>query len=1093
MDKINVNAVAVKEYSNSEADQKTTTPFQQGDIVEGIITDVSDMISITFNDKEVKVPQSAVHNAKEGQIRKYEIKDISNNSIVLREVGTNTEGKTSGVLQTNVLTGGKAFSGYIRDKSEEDLSATTNKVLDQMKEIRTTLTSEDYEKLKEVSGAPEENSSEQFERNLKRIKEQRQFTKKHLEKQIEKLDASRENITRAAIGSAAGSQSGKVAKRLEEADLPVTKANIERVMSALDMASQVVDLKDDSKAYLMEDGRGITPENLYKAAYSSNSKRAVKEDYLTENQWKELQPKVEKLLQQEGIPVEEQSLLNAKWLLSKGLPVTGQNLEKLGLLDELQKNFKPEQIIELCIQGMKEGKAPEECDIYKAEKSLSNLEKAFSTVQLLDGLTEEMAEQVPKEEIISLKTIAQYQKNQEQGEASRKNTYKDAKASDVTLPEELKNITARRQLEEIRQKLTMENCYHLYEQGIEVDTVSLENIIKELKAKEEAYYRELFTNAGVEPKAQELTLLASTNQVVEQLKAMPEAILSTTFSYRNLVTLTGLYEAGENRESVQNNVASQVASYETLMTAPRRDLGDSIKKAFSSVDQLLNDLGLECTQSNRQAVRILGYNSLEINEENITAMKSYQSQVENVLKSLTPEVAVNLIREGDNPLDVPLNELDEKLKDIQNSLGTTSEEKFSEYLYKLDQKKGLTSDERNAYIGVYRLLYQVEKSDGAAVGAVVKAGQELTLGNLLTAVRSKKKEGMEITVSEDFGGIDSVASGNSISEQINTIFYSRNMTHQVYENLEPQLLDSTYDPDTMESFMDLTVEGLYEESRNEALTQTEESISSYEEQRYEAILNQYGKTKEATTLLNHGLKVTANQLEAASLLMAEGSSLYKQIKEEADMIDTSIGNELISDYDDILNRLGTDNGVSDAFESLVGKMTEIFEKAMETDTVSVRQVEQLRKYHNAIRLAGNLSNQQTFELPVVLGDEVVNLKVKLVEGQQENSNMKIQMSSPELGTINAFAVVQDNSLSGYLICDNREMADQLKLKETVLKQEIEELGIKTEQFTISMNRKTTEYYRTDISENIAKERPTNQTLYHLAKIFVKYVKQAVTQ
>lgn len=1092
-----MNAAAVKDYTVSEADQQVTASIKQGDIVDGIITDVSDMISIAFNDKEVKVPRSAVQNAKEGQIRKFEIKDISKNRIVLREVGTNTEGKASGVLQTNVLTGGKAFSGYIRDKSEVNVSVKNNKMLDQMKEIRTTLTPKDYKILKEVSGEPEETSSEQFERNLKRIKEQRQFTREHLEKQIKKLDAKRENVIRSAIGSAAGNLSGKVAKRLEEANLPVTKANIERVMSALDMASQAADLKDDSKAYLMEEGRGITAENLYKAAYSSNSFSTRKEAYLTEAQWQELQPKVEKLLQQENIPVEEFTLKSAKWLLSKGLPVTGQNMEKLGLLEELKSQYEPEQIIDLFIQGMKEGKAPEECDLYMAKKSLSTMEKAFITVNLLEGLTNEMAEQVPKDEVISLATIARYQKNPGQWKAEGKDSSREGKEAETnipkgSLPEELKNVTARRQLEEIRQKLTYESCYRLYEQGIEVDTESLETIIKELKDREEAYYRDLFQSAGVEPKAEELSLLASTNQVVEQLKTMPEAILSTTFSYRTLVTLTGLYEAGEQSVFSNQNQTAQVAAYETLMTAPRKDLGDSIKKAFASVDPILTDLGLKCTQSNRQAVRILGYNSIEINKENIETMKSYYSQVENILKSLTPEVAVNLIKEGENPLDIPLTELEENLREIKKSLGATAEEKFSEYLYKLDQKKGLTPEERNAYIGVYRLLYQVEKSDGAAVGAVVKAGQELTLGNLLTAVRSKKKEGMDIAVTEDFGGIDVATSGNSISAQINAVYYGRHMTHQVYEHLEPELIDASYEEDTMESFMDLTVEGLYEESMNREATQTE-GLSGYEEQRYEALLDQYGKTREATMLLHHGLKVTANQLEAANLLMAEGSSLYKQIKEEVDKVDENLGNEFIANYENIIDHLGSEHGVADALETLAGRMTEVLERAMEKEGVTADQINELRKYHNAVSLAGDLSRGNTFEIPVVLEDEVVNLKVRLIEGQHKNSNMKLQMSSPECGTINAFAVVQENSLSGYLVCENRQVADQLKMQEAELKQEIEELGIRTEQFTISMNRKTTEYYRTDISENPAKERPSNQTLYHLAKIFVKHVKQAMIQ
>ena len=58
-------------------------------------------------------------------------------------------------------------------------------------------------------------------------------------------------------------------------------------------------------------------------------------------------------------------------------------------------------------------------------------------------------------------------------------------------------------------------------------------------------------------------------------------------------------------------------SYETLMTAPRSDMGDSIKKAFSNVDDILQDLQLDTSETNRRAVRILAYNNTEITPENI--------------------------------------------------------------------------------------------------------------------------------------------------------------------------------------------------------------------------------------------------------------------------------------------------------------------------------------------------------------------------------------------------------------------------------------------------------------------------------------------
>ena len=104
---------------------------------------------------------------------------------------------------------------------------------------------------------------------------------------------------------------------------------------------------------------------------------------------------------------------------------------------------------------------------------------------------------------------------------------------------------------------------------------------------------------------------------------------------------------------------------------------------------------------------------------------------------------------------------------MREEQGITSDEKFSTYLRKLEKTDGITPEERKAYIGIYRLLHQVEKSDGAALGAVLKAGQEVTLEHLLTAVRTHRKGGMDAAVDDAFGMLQEVSyDGETITDQL---------------------------------------------------------------------------------------------------------------------------------------------------------------------------------------------------------------------------------------------------------------------------------------------------------------------------------------
>ena len=230
------------------------------------------------------------------------------------------------------------------------------------------------------------------------------------------------------------------------------------------------------------------------------------------------------------------------------------------------------------------------------------------------------------------------------------------------------------------------------------------------------------------------------------------------------------------------------------MTAPRTDMGDSIQKAFRNVDDILNDLGVEATEENRRAVRILGYNGIEITEDSIIQMKAADEEVQRMFKNMTPAVVTQLIKQGINPLEMKISDLNRVAEQVRSEVGKDDNQKFSEYLYKLEKNNQITEEERNSYIGIYRLIHQVEQTDGAAIGALVNQGAEMTMKNLLTAVRSTHKTNrMDISVDNDYGETeDQTASINSITDQIETA-YQTNCIKDAADLLTPGRLQQVFD------------------------------------------------------------------------------------------------------------------------------------------------------------------------------------------------------------------------------------------------------------------------------------------------------------
>ena len=153
--------------------------------------------------------------------------------------------------------------------------------------------------------------------------------------------------------------------------------------------------------------------------------------------------------------------------------------------------------------------------------------------------------------------------------------------------------------------------------------------------------------------------------------------------------------------------------------------------------QLLEEAGFETTARNERAVRALAYNQMPLTEENLVSVKEYDERVTTLMKNMKPEVVCELIRKGENPLEKTLDELQNDVNEIlaENDIEDIS---FRKYLWKMDHTDGLTEDERETMIGVYRLLHQIEKSDGAATAQVLNEGKNYRFLPFIGSTHTKK-------------------------------------------------------------------------------------------------------------------------------------------------------------------------------------------------------------------------------------------------------------------------------------------------------------------------------------------------------------------
>lgn len=591
-----------------------------------------------------------------------------------------------------------------------------------------------------------------------------------------------------------------------------------------------------------------------------------------------------------------------------------------------------------------------------------------------------------------------------------------AAISDGKRPADASMITARRKLEETRLVMTADAGAAMEKMGVEMDLRPMEDLVEDLKTQEGQYYGALLDSAGIEPTEENVNRMAQTLEVFDALKGQPAYVLGEVDMEASVAEI---HDAGNRLQQV---FAQANESYEALMTSPREDMGDSIQKAFSNVDDILQDLHLDTGEGNRRAVRILAYNRMEITPENIMEVKALDEKMQRAFRNMNPAVTLEMIRKGKNPLDMNLEELNLVAEQIKQETGNGEEERFSRYLWKLEQNREISEEERSGYIGIYRLIAQVEKTDGAALGFLMNQGSDITMRNLLTAVRSGNKGQMDYEISDDFAGVEAKSSGVKIDDQIETAF-QQDCLKDVLDTVSPQKLAQLGE----EKWMNMTPEQLAE-----ALAGMEENAQEQEAtKRYAAEqLAQYQQTLAAPEevyayLERYDITYSMVNIMAVSDMLRRPNQMMDQLWRQGTFSKDSM--EKIADLkqqvlDDFSETLKNPSELADAQETLA----DIAENVMSTMILEDPQMRSLdirllRQMNTQFSLcAKQAKEEECYVIPIENGDSVTGVCLKIVRGKKEKGLVDILFDGGRIGKVAAAFRAQEHGISGIIAADDEE-------------------------------------------------------------------------
>lgn len=840
-----------------------------------------------------------------------------------------------------------------------------------------------------------------------------------------------DDLDPATLAAALGSEAlaNAVADSFSKADIPLTEQNLIGMMNAWNMGCRLQPMTDGSRQYLIDNG--LEPEiwNLYLAensgagqggsvprfyeedvrgyyaqqytgqsdgagepgvqgqpqgagkagAQDQNRPQGAREaDVQKEAQPRDagksdaqgtdagLQAQIDRVIERSGREVDPETREMAAWLLGRGLPLTEENLDRLETLDQVRLPLTEESFAEAAANAVAEGKEPMYASLAGSEKNL--YEKAAE--------------------------ISDYYHSSEAWEKA------------------VGDITARRQLEEIRLRMTAEVNVKLLKSGFAIDTAPMEQLIQALRQAEQELASHYFP--GDAQAVEKYRTYQNVNAVVAEMPGLPAEVLggfvaqgsagsgdalSDIFGdeedYRSDITPEMLHSTGK---ALQDSYDKAQTRYEELMTSPREDLGDSIQKAFGNVDDILDYLGVDMTDENRRAIRILGYNNMEMTHANLRTVLEADRKVRAVLEKLTPAATLKMIRDGVNPLEKSFDELERYFDELPKEYKEEAQS-YSRFLYGLEKNNKITEEEREGYIGIYRLVHQIEKSDGAAVGALVNTHAELHFANLLSAVRTSRVKSVDIRADIN-AAAEMMRDGASISAQIAKAFSAgaRKAMRQVsYSETAEQEYNSEELETLRKSVAEADRECVAMLQRGE-ITQSADNLMA------------------AQALMNGSGNIFGRLLRRGA---GDGADASRQDNEEAYGPEDygNEGSDLWEKLDDKEEFTREYASAAKAAEDAVEEMT--FEAG---SSIDVRRMQLL---HKQLHVASALAGKEEYFLPMYLGDTVARVHLTMDRSGDRKGSVTVDVMLGE-DRLHADIQLEDGTVNGIFTTENQNEVMKLR-------------------------------------------------------------------
>lgn len=775
-------------------------------------------------------------------------------------------------------------------------------------------------------------------------------------------------------GSAATAAS--VESRMQGADIAVNDESVAEVKSTLEKSGELKPLSENTKNYMVANDIEPSIAGIYQAQASTSS--SISADGVTigryanaisDADFEALRPGIEKIIASAGLEVNDKTLAAARAFIDAQIPVTKENLEYKAQLDaiDIEKiQAATDEMLNKILDNMKLGGKAENTLV--TGSPIDDIRTALDTINRAEYA--DAANVVSKGETFTIASLKL--------EIDARSFSIEYSAASVSTG----NSEVRNQASDVHQ--AADKAY---------DTLVTARVL-------------MSANASIYLVKNNISILTTP---VEELNSMLMEYEQADGMYAEAqIGYTDVLEARKTLDEIVRNPARVFASmfdkmnetYEAVGTQIRGDLGDSLKKAVQgSADDIIKELGLEGTDEDKEAIKVLAANNMDMTKENVETVKSVNAMINNLIKNMKPETVLNMIKDGVNPINASIEEVNEYLTAANDKASEDNEEKFSKFLYKLDRTNGITKEQRKQFIGIYQMMNIFTRDAGVAAGALIKQGAEVTMNNLMTAYNSRKHYDMDAVIDDNTG----MAEVSGIANYYSALFMANG---------------GLVTPNTLKNVDNSS--GIGEQSVEMFIEQLGDNYdAAAEEQYYEEYLKEQQAAVQAGAdilrqIRNADTEINSGNIQAVKAFLESGQ--FPDIR----------GIKTTRDYArDSIEKIGHKEKLSLMYEEMKDEteeeLQEVLSKAGDLDTqidVNYEGFLDLRLKDRTIGYIKNLALRHDYRIPYITDSGSTGmLKLTLVQDDDNKGRISVNMLSSVLGKVSVEAKADRESLGMYIVSD----------------------------------------------------------------------------